>query len=62
MESNIFKKTPYFPNFLQFSELLVEDFGFNVSFLYLGIGEAKVMGPFDHVVAVFLTTLTTFSV
>jgi hypothetical protein len=29
VESNIFKKTPYFPALLQFSELLAEDFGFN---------------------------------
>jgi len=28
-ESNIFKKMPYFPKLLQFSELLGEDFGFN---------------------------------
>jgi hypothetical protein len=51
VESNIFKKMPHFPALLHFSELLGEDFGFNASSLYLRIDEAKVFGPFDHVVA-----------
>jgi hypothetical protein len=43
-ELNIFKKTPYFPILLQFSELLVEDFGFIASSPDLGIDEGKVLG------------------
>lgn len=58
-----FKKTPYFLILLQFTKLLVEDFGFIASSLYLGIDEGKVLG---HLVMLwrlfFLTVQATLSV